>query len=436
MREKIAKNLWVLVVAAFLFSTIRAAFSSNNITLELGVFVGSNWDVANANSYVIIDNAIEKFTSKYPNVNIQYYSGIPKDEYSEWMARKILKGEMPDVFMVLTEDFDKFSSLGIMKDLDELMIRDKDFSSDKFFSTPFNSGKYLGTQYALPFETVPTLMFVNKTLLKNEGISVPGLDWTWNDLYNICSRITKDKNGDGTPDQFATYGYDWRNAINTNNATLFNEEGTKAYFTDEPVVDSVRFAKKISDLTGGQKVSQSDFDRGNVAFMPLQFSDYRTYKTYPYKIKKYTNFQWDCITMPAGKNGDNISEVSTLLMGISSYTKQEKLAWEFLKQLTYDESVQMDIFRYSQGASVLKSVTDSKEAETIIQEYMEEGDIVIDSKMLSTVIEKGVNRPKFAKYQEAMALADNEISKIIEGNKNADTTLKLLQRNLNKFLKQ
>ncbi len=436
MREKLVKSLWALLFAGILFLTLYPNFSNNDKTLELGVFVGSNWDVANATGYVIIDNAIEKFSAKYPNVKIQYHSGIPKDEYSEWMARKILKGEMPDVFMVLTEDFEKFSSLGIMKNLDELIAHDKDFSGDKFFSAPYNSGKYLGTQYALPFETVPTLMFVNKTLLKNEGINVPGLDWTWNDLYNICSRITKDKNGDGIPDQFGTYGYDWRYAVNTNNASLFNEEGTKAQFTDEAVVDSVRFAKRINDLTGGQKVSQSDFDRGNVAFMPLQFSEYRTYKTYPYKIKKYTNFQWDCIPMPAGKTGDNISEVSTLLMGISSYTNDEKLAWEFLKLLTYDESVQMDIYRYSQGASVLKSVTESTEAETIIQEYMEEGDIVIDSKMLGTVIETGVNRPKFAKYEEAMALAENEISKIIEGNKNADTTLKLLQRNVNRFLKQ
>ena len=46
--------------------------------------------------------------------------------------------------------------------------------------------------------------------------------------------------------------------------------------------------------------------------------------------------------------------MNTLLMGISSKTEHEKLAWEFLKLLTNDEDIQMDIFRYSQGASVLK----------------------------------------------------------------------------------
>ena len=68
------------------------------------------------------------------------------------------------------------------------------------------------------------------------------------------------------------------------------------------------------------------------------FAEYRTYKTYPYKIKRYANFQWDCITMPAGTKGDNLSQVETLLMGISSSTGEEELAWEFLKLLTYDEA--------------------------------------------------------------------------------------------------
>ena len=55
-------------------------------------------------------------------------------------------------------------------------------------------------------------------------------------------------------------------------------------------------------------MTQEDFNKGNVAFMPLTFAEYRTYKTYPYRIKKYTKFQWDCITFPAGKEGKTVPE--------------------------------------------------------------------------------------------------------------------------------
>lgn len=432
------KKIAFLVSVIMLISLAGGCLSfgeGDETVLEFGMFVGSNWDVANANGYVIIDKAIERFEEQHPNVKIHYESGIPKDEYSEWLARKLLKGEIPDAFMVLSEDFYQLCSIGAFKNLDNLVSNDTQFSSTDYFSTAYNSGKYMGTQYALPYETVPTLMFVNKTLLNREGIEVPEGNWTWSDLFNICKKITKDKNGDGVIDQFGTYNYNWRDVVNTSNAILFNEDGTQAYFTDVAVVDAIRFTKQINDLNQGYKVTQDDFDHGKVAFMPLQFAEYRTYKTYPYKIKKYMNFQWDCITMPAGKDGGNISEVNTLLMGINSHTQHEDLIWEFLKLLTNDKETQMDIFRYSQGASVLKGVTNSQEAESIIQKDMAEGDKVIDNELLSEVLENGMVRPRFSKYEEAIALADNEVNKIIDG-KNLDNTIKILQRTVNKHLQQ
>ena len=183
-------------------------------------------------------------------------------------------------------------------------------------------------------------------------------------------------------------------------------------------------------------MTRDDFDGGNVAFMPLPFAEYRTYKAYPYKIKKYTKFQWECVTLPAGKDGGNTSAVNTLLMGISDSTGQEKLAWEFLKLLTYDEEIQTDIFRYSQGVSVLKKVTESAEAEEILREDMEKNEKVIDNKILGEVIENGVVTPKFQKYNGAINLADNEINRVIEDGDNLENSLRILQRQINQYLRR
>lgn len=173
-----------------------------------------------------------------------------------------------------------------------------------------------------------------------------------------------------------------------------------------------------------------------MVFMPLTFAEYRTYKTYPYKNKRYTNFQWDCITMPAGYQGGNLSKIDTLLMGISSHTKHEKLAWEFLKLLTYDEEAQTEIFRNSQGASVLKAVTESKEMESIVQEDMEETDTVISGSLLGRIIEEGRIEPQFKRYEQALALADSEIGQILENDETIDSSLKILQRTVNSYLQQ
>ena len=59
---------------------------SRDITLTLGLYAGSSWDVPNGGSYQVIDQAIKKFEKKYPNVHVEYKSGIIKDDYSSWLS--------------------------------------------------------------------------------------------------------------------------------------------------------------------------------------------------------------------------------------------------------------------------------------------------------------------------------------------------------------
>ena len=96
----------------------------------------------------------------------------------------------------------------------------------------------------------------------------------------------------------------------------------------------------------------------------------------------------------------------------------------------------MNIFRYSQGASALKAVTNSAEAESIALSNVKSGDHMINAKLLNDVIEHGIITPKFAKYQQALSLADNEISKIFDDNKDIDSTLKKTQRTINNYLRE
>ena len=429
-----AAMLAVLAVTGILY--FAAGHWKKETVLEFGMFTGSNWDVESATSFVIIDKAIERFEQEHPGVKIHYYSGVLKEDYSEWFSRKLMEGEAPDVFMVLASDYNQFCSMGVMKNLDPLISGDKDFDREKFYATALEAGEYQESQYALPYEVVPTLIFVNKTLLTREGLEIPSQDWNWEDLYEICKAVTGDTDGDGTLDQFGTYNYTWLDAAYSNAANPFLADGSGCNFTNEGTIQAVRFIDKINELNEGRQVTMEDFDAGNVAFMPVTFAEYRTYKTYPYKIKKFRNFRWDCITFPAGPQGGNISEVDALLMGINEKTEHEQLAWEFLKLLTCDEEIQMDIFRYSQGASVLKEVTSSDEAEAILQADMEDGEKVIDSTILSRVIEEGTIVPRFKKYEQALSLSENAINKMMEEDSNVESTLKILQKTIQAYLKQ
>lgn len=430
------RKIFIMSAVFVLIGLFVLVYTQNKkVVLEVGMFSDSNWEVPTSNAFIVMDKAIEKFEKEHPGVEVHYESGIRKKDYSEWLSRKAMKGDLPDVFFIVSEDLHTYATKDLLKNLDNKIANDTELREKYFFKTGIEAGKYGETQYALPYEIVPKLMFVNRTLLEKEGFSVPDTQWTWGDMEEICQSLTKDTNGDGTIDQFGTYNYGWKEAAYSNGADMFDVDGKTAFFSDEKMIEAVKFAKKLDAMNQKRKVTQEDFEAGKVAFMPLSFSEYRTYKTYPYKIKKYFGFQWDCTTMPAGPRGDNTSEVNTLLVGMNNHTKQEKLSWEFIKLLTYDTEVQRNVLKYSQGASPLKYITGSRYAESIIRRDMDVSEKVIDCKLLESVIENGKTIKSFSGYESAMLFAESRIGEIYEDDRNVESSIKILQRDMLQFLK-
>ncbi|KXU52064.1 MAG: extracellular solute-binding protein [Longibaculum muris] len=405
----------------------------HKVVIKLGIFAGSNWDVPSGDSYYVIDHAIERFEKKHKNVEIEYQSGILKEDYSAWLSQQILKGEEPDVFMILSEDFNTLSSLGALKDLHGFMKQDHQFDTSLYYQSVLQAGIFQKKQYALPYESNPTLMFVNKTLLKKEGISIPDNDWSLDDFYRICQKVTKDSNHDGIIDQYGYYNYDWLDSIYGHGGQLFNEDGTMCYLNQQSVKDSLVFLQKLTALNQGYRVSAEQFDKGQVAFSPMPLSQYRTYKPYPWRVKKYSQFEWDCVKMPSLSNQQGHSQISTLLMGLSSRSQHEQLAWEFLKTLTYDQQTQTELIEYSQGISSLKTVSESKHTLDILKE--EAGDSQVNLSLLKDVMENAMNHNQFKKYESALNLLTTHIQQIIDNNADIDTSLIDLQKQMNQYLK-
>ena len=118
----IKKVIISFIAIVFTYVAVTNLYT-NKVVIHLGIFVG-NWEVPNGNDYKIIDDAIARFEKLHPNVEIEYESGILKSDYSLWLANKIVNGEEPDVFMIVDEDFNTLSSLGVLKDLTEELEND------------------------------------------------------------------------------------------------------------------------------------------------------------------------------------------------------------------------------------------------------------------------------------------------------------------------
>lgn len=419
-------KLVLSIVVLSLFFMIVANYP-NTITLELGVFSGSNWGVPSGESYKIINGAIERFEKKYPGIKVEYENGIMKSDYSSWLSDKIVRGKEPDVFMVLDDDFNTLSSIGALANIDSYMTHDQNFSENDYYSSVLKAGTYSKHQYALPYECDPTLMFVNKTLLEECHIDMPDNDWTLDDFYTICKKVSEYSNN-----YYGCYDYEWLDSIYGYGTQVFNETGTKCFLEQSAVRNALEFYRKLNNLNKGHSVTSEEFDKGLVAFSPLSLSVYRTYKPYPWRIKKYSTFEWDCLKMPTVSKDKGSTQVSTLLMGMSSKSYHKSQAWDLLKELCNDTKTQQSLTHYSQGISPLKKVAQSQ---TIIDMLDEEsGDSQISMSLLNQALLVARNREKFKKYDSAMTMINNGIGKIVHSSDDFDLSLMELQKEVNKYL--
>ena len=357
------RHLALLVV---LIISVALAFvfwaSAQEKVLRIGVYAGSSWGVPNSSENKVLDSLIKKFEKTHPHVKVIYESGIPKDDYADWLAEQVLKGEQPDLFMVPENDFSMLASTGALKSLDTLL---RDDERKAFYPVAYEAGQYQGVSYALPVESNPIMMCVNKDLLEKEGISIPESGWTLEDFYEICKKVTKDTNGDGVVDQYGITDYTWQQALVAYGGHLTNKYGINVDSSE--MHQALSFMSKLDMLSRHYKVTSNDFDEGRVAFYPMSLAQYRTYKPYPYHVSKYSSFSWTCIPMPTANNQVMGTQVKTSLFAMSSNTSQEKLAWEFMLLLSQDKESQQALFEKSQGTSALPSVVKSQQSREILQ---------------------------------------------------------------------
>lgn len=397
------------------------------VQITLGIYAGSSWNVPIRTESRVMDAAIQAFEKKHPNVKVVYESGILKEDYSDWLSDQILKGEQPDIFMIPPDDFSLLAATGALKNLDSNIARE--LSLDNFYEVSLKAGQYRGKQFALPFESNPMMMCVNKDLLDKEGISIPEAGWTLQDLYHLCRRLTKDTNGDGVIDQFGITGYSWQEALQAYGGSLFPKDSETIDVVSPQMKEALSFMTRLNALSGNYQVTSDDFDQGKVAFFPMSLAQYRTYMPYPYHVAKYSNFSWTCIQMPAQVSVINATRVDTSLFSISSQSRHEQLAWEFLQFVTSSPTIQQNVMDQSQGISVLKEVVDSQKTKETLQAENLGVSLGLTSSTLNQLMEGATVTPTVKHYKDLVEQADYLISKVI-GEETLDIELQELQKDL------
>lgn len=253
--------------------------------------------------YQMIDYAIKKFHRKYPDVKIQYETGITKKDYINWLSGKIVSGQTPDVILVPDENFATMASEGVLASLDRFIDSDK-LDTGNFYQPLLSSDRYLGAQYALPYEANPQLMIYNQSLLEKYGLPSKLSKPTVDEFEVISTQLSKVK---GKKLYGTTSDFNWYNAAAAYQDEPFNISDRRINLTSSRFSKAIKLMQQLYANAGNMNVTSDLFDEGKVAFEPIYLAQYRTYTSYPYHVTRSYNFQVDCCQMPSLKGSSSTS---------------------------------------------------------------------------------------------------------------------------------
>ncbi|WP_433157118.1 ABC transporter substrate-binding protein [Kribbella sp. CA-247076] len=229
-----------------------------------------------------------------------------------------------------------YAARGAHRPLDDLIAADPDFDLDDFYPPSRRISSFNQKTYAIGFDVAPTVMYYNKTLLRQHGIDPPSPTepMSWATFRDLAVELTR------PPEQ---YGFTCAPAIDDlvswiycAGGNVMDDGATRSTLGDPEAMEALRF---VIDLFVKDRVtppiknlvtesSLSNFLEGNVAFMqngPWQVVNVRKAK-----------FDWDIIPFPAGASGST-PRVSGSSFAIPSGVREGPdldLAWQLLKTLT------------------------------------------------------------------------------------------------------
>ena len=230
------KALAMLMALTMLFALAVSA-SAEAVTLNVVTSYGG--DDGNRGNFEAAVKAYEESTGNKVNDG----SGTSNEEWKAKILTDFETGSEPDVLFFFTNaDAEPFISAGKVVSIDEIRAEYPDFA------TNMKSGMMAvaadGKQYSVPSSGYWENMFVNKAVLEDCGVAVPGPDYTWDQFLADCQTI-KDAGYSPIACSLVEVPHYWFEFMVMNNGTVANHLDIPADASD---ATAAKWAAGLNDI--------------------------------------------------------------------------------------------------------------------------------------------------------------------------------------------
>lgn len=324
----------VMLLAMPLMATFASA-SAEPVTITFW----HGWQGLEADKFQAV---IDKFSIEYPNIKVEVLSGTTQEKQLLAMSG----GDPFDVGLNMDYYIAQWARNGMLAELDQY-VDSVGFDKENVIKSELDMLVIDGKMYGVPYTADVTMMYYNKDILAEVGITEPPKSWS--ELYDACVKVTK-TNASGDYERMGVlFNQPWLYPLQMpylNGGSFYDVETDTALLNSPEVIEANLFKASLhSGEFDTEKVIKFKSGFGQYAsaenpFMKGQLAFAIDGEWFPTFIKEYTpdlNYGVASVPYPDGKpelSGCGQVQAGALFVPVQSKHQQE--AFTFINWLVSD----------------------------------------------------------------------------------------------------
>lgn len=359
----------------------------------------------------------EPVKKKYPHISFKYIQGDTKDNTIE---KLVSSGVVPDIVTGGPSSLFDFMNVGLTADMTPLIEKHKfdlgrfDDQSVAFFKGYSTKGELI----SLPVTTDQNVLYYNKDIFNKFGVPYPTDFMTWDDVYDITRKVTRNESGVNYRGIDVQRGYLTYNQMSLpyvdpkTNKAIFNNDSWKSLFAT---------MEKLHAIPGNEYKSggQTDFIKNQNLAMHVTYNIIMLLKDQP-------NLNWDMVTMPsfAQKPKTGLAPFPQHML-VTAPSKYKDDAFLVLDTMLTDE-VQTLRGRNEGIAPALKK-------KSVQDEFMKGVDFAA-GKNVGALFKLNFAAPRIGTPYDKIGISEvsNALTSVLQGKKDTNTALREAEETVNK----
>jgi multiple sugar transport system substrate-binding protein len=281
-------------------------------------------------------DVITAFKAEAPEIDVQLVEASDRSDLVARLSTSIAGGNPPDVFLLNYRFYGQFAAKSALEPIAERFESSDVFAPEDFYEQALEAFQWKGEQTCIPQNISSLVVYYNRSMFRDEGVSEPEAGWQWRDMVEKAKALTKDRDGDGAVD---VYGLGVEASIIRLAPFVWSNGGEIVDDLESPTrftLDEVAATDAMAEFFALQRVhgvipteeelesedDESRFLNGRTAMVLSSRRSTPVFRT-------ITDFDWDIAPLPVLKRPAGILHSDAYCLTAGSESKDA--AWRFME---------------------------------------------------------------------------------------------------------